>query len=141
MACRWEYLNKKKQFNDLLFFLEKRNIKALLFTQPPVLNFMEDKNASQYFTYLGLHPKDGFNLIEVNNFNVKKSNEYIRSLVSKYTNVIIYDVYENMILDNKTKVSFKNDVLYFDDDHLSYNGTLIHKQYIASLFNSILKKQ
>ncbi len=77
LACRWDGQTEetKKHFNELLFFLEKRNIKTLLFTQPPVLNFMENKNASQYFTYLGLNPIEGCNLIYVNNSSVIKNND------------------------------------------------------------------
>ena len=47
LACRWDHLNEKKQINELLLFLEKRNIKVLLFTQPPILNFMKNKKLPQ----------------------------------------------------------------------------------------------
>lgn len=135
LVCFW---SSKNEVNELISYLEKRNISVLLLTQPPVLNFMENINASQYFTYLGLNPISGYNLIEVNNSDVEKNNDYINSLETKYTNVSIYDVYEHMILNNKVKISLNNDVLYFDDDHLSYYGTFIHKQYILSKMDSIL---
>jgi peptidoglycan/LPS O-acetylase OafA/YrhL len=140
LACRWENLDEKtkKQLDELLFYIEKRNVNVLLFTQPPVLNFMEEKNSGQYFTYLGIQPNNGYNLVEVNNSNVKKSNDYIKSLVAKYSNVSVYDVYKNMLSDNKIKISFDNDLLYFDDDHLSYYGAAIHKQNILSKINSII---
>jgi peptidoglycan/LPS O-acetylase OafA/YrhL len=135
LVCRW---SMEDEHNALISYLEKRNINVLLFTQPPVLNFMENKNAAQYFTYLGLKPIFGYNLIEVNNSHVEKNNDYIKSLVTKYTNVSVYDVYENMNLNNKIKISLDNEVLYFDDDHLSYYGTFIHKQNILSKINSII---
>ena len=141
LACRWDHLNEKKQINELLLFLEKRNIKVLLFTQPPILNFMKNKNANQYFTYLGLNPIEGYNVVEVSNPKVTKGNDYLKSLVSKYSTVSVYDVYENMIFDNNVKVSFNKDVLYFDEDHLSYTGTLIHKQNILSKINSIINSK
>jgi hypothetical protein len=128
----------KLEIDELMSYLEKRNISVLLFTQPPVLNFMNDKNASQYFTYLGLKPVSGYKLIEVNNSSVEITNNYIKSLEKKYSNVSIYDVYENMILNNKVKISLNNEVLYFDDDHLSYYGTFIHKENISSEINSII---
>lgn len=140
LACRWDNLDEKtkKQLDDLLFYIEKRNVHVLLFTQPPVLNFMGDKNAGQYFTYLGIQPNNGYNFLEMNNSNVKKSNDNIKSLALKYSNVSVYDVYKNMVSDNKIKISFDNDLLYFDDDHLSYHGAAIHKQNILSKINSII---
>lgn len=141
LACRWDIQNEetKRYFNQLLLFLEKNNIKTLLLTQPPVLTFMVNKNASQYFTYLKLNPIDGYNLIDVNNPIVIKNNDYIKSALLKYTNVIIYDVYANMIEKNKVKISLNKEVLYFDDDHLSYYGTFVHKQNISSIINSLLR--
>lgn len=139
LACHWEgYLGVKKEFNDLLLFLEKRNIEVLIFTQPPVLNFMQDKNASQYLTYLGLNPVEGYNIVEVSNPNVTKGNDYLKSLVSEYNNVRIYDVHKNMLFENKVKVSINKEVLYFDDDHLSYSGTIMHKQSILPIINSMI---
>ena len=44
LACRWEHYVNNKQFNELLEFLEKRDINVLLLNQPPVLNFMKEKN-------------------------------------------------------------------------------------------------
>jgi peptidoglycan/LPS O-acetylase OafA/YrhL len=141
LVCRWERQNEEttSYLNELLSFLEKRNIKTLLFTQPPALNFMPDKNASQYFTYLDLNPIEGCNLINVNNSVVIKNNDYIKSLTLKYTNVVVYDVYENMTQDNKVKISLGKEALYFDDDHLSYYGTFIHKENISSIINLLAR--
>ena len=139
LACRWEKFNEinKKQFNEFLSFLKTRNINVLLLNQPPVLNFMPDKNSAQYFTYLGLNPADGYNLVKTENPSVIKGNAYIDSLASKYDNIIIYDVYHNMMQNNKVKISLNSDVLYFDDDHLSYSGTKIHKENILSIIYSM----
>lgn len=140
LACRWDNLNEKakKQLDDLLLYIEKRNVHVSLFTQPPVLDFVENKNAGQYFAYIGIKPNIGYNFLEMNNSNVKKSNDYIKSLALKYSNVSVYDVYKNMVSDNKIKISFNNDLLYFDDDHLSYYGAAMHKQNILSKINSII---
>ncbi|MDY3339377.1 acyltransferase family protein [Riemerella anatipestifer] len=142
-ACRWENNTGglfKKEFNDMLSFLEQRNIKVLLLTQPPLLNFMVDKNAQQFLTYLDINPRKGYNLVNVNNKKVIKANNYLKSLSQKYTNVFIYDVYENMLENNKTKVSLDRKIFYFDDDHLSYYGTTIHKGEITKNIEMILKK-
>ena len=141
LACAWTGVSEeqKKQMNDLLVFLEKRNINVLIFTQPPVLNFMPDKNADQYFTYLKINPTTGYNSIHIKNDRVIQKNDEIKSLASKYSNVTIYDVFENMLIDGKVKISLGYDVLYFDDDHLSYAGTSIHKDQIALMMANLLK--
>lgn len=141
LACRWETINgtKEEQFIELLDFLEKRNVKVLLFNQPPVLNFMVDRNASQYFTYLGLNPVKGSNFIEgIDTSRVTKSNNHLEALGSKYTNLNIYNVYNNMLKDDKIKISLDNEVLYSDDDHLSTYGTYTHKENISSLIKNII---
>lgn len=139
LITRWSMLGEesKKNLEELLSFLEGKQVKVLLLTQPPVLNFMVDRNASQYFAYLGLKPIEGFNLIDVDTKDVVKSNDYIKSLSTLFNNVTVYDVYENMIEKNKVKISFDKEVLYFDDDHLSYYGTLLHKEKISSIIKQI----
>lgn len=139
LICRWHGMSSKSKryFEDLLLFLEKRNTKVLVFTQPPLLNFMTDRNASQYFTYLGLNPISGYNLINLNTTIPIKNNDYIKSLPAVYSNVSVYDVYENMIEKNKVKISFNKEVLYFDEDHLSYYGTSLHKDNITSKIKMI----
>jgi peptidoglycan/LPS O-acetylase OafA/YrhL len=132
LACRWQYYVKNKKLKELLVYLEERNVTVFLFTQPPILNFMEDKNADQFFTYLGITPVSSYNFVEVSNqLPVIKGNDFLKKLNHK--NIFIYDIYDLMIENNKVPVSLGQNVLYFDDDHLSYYGTLIHKDKIASL--------
>ncbi len=139
IATRWENNINDERFYDLLGFLEKRNIQVLLLNQPPVLTFMGDKtNPSQFFTYLGIQPVEGYNLMEVKYPIVAKRNNELRTIASKYTQVSIYDAYNNMIENNKVKISLNKDVLYYDDDHLNYYGTLIHKANISSMIKNII---
>ena len=135
IACRWEGLNDKdkESLNQLLLFLERKNIKVLLLTQPPRFSFMENKNACQYLTYLEINSVSGFNLINKSEKDNTTTNNYIISLQIKFHNVLLYDVYKNMIENNKVKVSLNKEVLYFDDDHLSYIGTTIHKKNIMKI--------
>ena len=138
MACRWS--NDYFPSHEFLNYLEKRNVKVLVFTQPPILNFMVNKNAAQYLTYLGVVPNSEFQSIPLKNKLVEKFNQEIKNLVKQHSNVVIYDVYQNMLDGSKTKVSLKNDVLYFDDDHLSYAGTRIHKNNIAEVLEQMIGK-
>ncbi len=141
IACRWDvsYDEIDSNFYDLLLYLEKENIKVLLFTQPPVLPFKENINVDQYLTYLKIQPITGSNMISLsNNFLVIKKNELIKSLSTKFKNIIVYDVFQEMTEGGKVKVTLDNKVLYFDDDHLSYDGTYIHKKNIVSIIKPII---
>jgi hypothetical protein len=100
---------------------------------------MVNKNASQYLTYLGFSPNQQFHEIELDNRSVKKGNEKILSIASEHKNTIIFDVYRYMVNNGKSKVTYKNDVLYFDDDHLSYAGTALHRNDLNSLMTRLLK--
>ncbi len=140
LACRWELQTEisKKYLHELLSFLEKNNIKVVFFTQPPVLNFMVNKNATQYFSYLKINPVNGYNFIHINGLIVAENNDYIKSLALKYKNVGVYDVCQNMIENKQVKITKGKEVLYFDDDHLSYFGTFIHKEKIASIIRNAM---
>lgn len=141
IASRWDSPNEenKQLLDGMLNYFEEQNIQVLIINQPPVLEFMENKNASQYFSYLGLSPTEGYNMIELTNSKVKESNQSLEDLTSKHKNLTIFDVYENMIIENKVKVTYNKEVLYFDDDHLCYYGTFIHKNELSSTIDSLIK--
>jgi peptidoglycan/LPS O-acetylase OafA/YrhL len=135
IAVRWDELNEneKSQLHQMLHELELKRQNVLLLTQPPVLNFMENKNAGEFATYLGIEPISGYNTVAVNSDEVIRANKYVFSLANQYKNVRVYDVFQNMLLDDKVKLSLNKDVLYFDDDHLSYLGTNIHRTAITQI--------
>jgi hypothetical protein len=115
-------------------FLEKREIKIIILTQPPRLGFMENKNACQYFTYLKINPVLDFSYVDLyDNESVIRANNYLNSLKQKYHFVSVYDVFNKMTDNNKVKILMNRDVLYYDDDHLSYSGTLVSKQEIKKI--------
>ena len=107
IAVRWDELNEneKAQLHELLQDLELKGLKVLLLTQPPVLNFMENKNAAQFATYLHIEPVTGYNAVSVNSDELIRANQYAVSLASQYKNIRVYDVYQNMLLEGKVKLS------------------------------------
>ncbi len=136
IACRWEGIKgrDKKNLEELLVFLEKKKCKIILLTQPPRLGFMENKNACQYFTYLKINPILDFGYVDLySNESVIQGNNYLRSLKQKHQFVSVYDVFNKMTDNNKVKILMNRDVLYYDDDHLSYPGTLVSKQDIKKI--------
>jgi len=126
MACRWEGLNNEDelQLNDLLVFLGKQNVKVVFLNQPPRLSFIGNRNAGQYFAYLGFNTTFGYSYVDLyKNESVIAYNTYLKTLEKKYQFVSVYDVFNKMTQNNKVKIILNNDVLYYDDDHLSYPGT------------------
>lgn len=130
LACRWSTLDayESNHFEELLDFLRKERIEVLLINQPPTLHFFENQNASQYFSYLGLKPFKGYHMVHTEDNSAANANEYLYKLKEKNPNIKIIDIYSDIYSNDKVKVTYKNDVLYFDDDHLSYAGTKIHSK-------------
>ncbi|WP_284461562.1 acyltransferase family protein [Chryseobacterium sp.] len=128
LSCRWSTLDTydRNHFVELLEFLDKEEIEVILINQPPVLHFFQDQNASQYFNYLGLKPFNGYHMVNTKDNSVAKANEYLKELQEKNVSIRIVDIYSDIYSNGKVKVTYKNDILYFDDDHLSYAGTKIH---------------
>jgi peptidoglycan/LPS O-acetylase OafA/YrhL len=139
IACRWDTITKeeKEACSNLLEYLNSKSVRVILIGQPPMLEFVAENNASQYFTFLGINPKTGFNYLKNTvNESTKGGNLYIQHLKNKYRNIAIYDSYSNMVMSNKTVVSNGNDLFYFDDDHLSYQGTEFHKEHLFKLLKT-----
>jgi peptidoglycan/LPS O-acetylase OafA/YrhL len=144
IACKWENLitdeKTKEQMLDLLDYLNSKSIKVILFNQPPVIKIIDDNNASQYFTFLGLEPVNGFNYLKIeNNEKIRIANNYLKDLKNRYSNLEIYDAYSNMTKNKKLVVSKDKEIFYFDDDHLSYDGTKFHENNITKLLIGGLK--
>lgn len=142
IICRWEGFTdiNKQNLNDLISLLGDKNIKVILFNQPPRLSFMGNKNAAQYFSYLNFKALSDTNLVDLyNNESVLLSNSYIQSLQKKYNHVKVYDVFDRLLINDSIMVSAHKDVFYYDDDHLSYSGTKIFKDEIKRLINDVLE--
>ncbi|MNK48600.1 O-acetyltransferase OatA [compost metagenome] len=135
ISCRWENLKTKDkaQFENFIDYLNFKNIKILIINQPPQISVMNDVNTRQFISYLKISPVNGFNTVEVNQDNVIKSNVYLNNLKQTNSNVILYDVFTKLYQDDKVKITFKKDVLYFDDDHLSHSGTELFKEDIKDI--------
>ena len=142
IACRWETMSSLDwvRFDDLLKLLESQEIEVLVINQPPVLDFIVNQSANQYFSYLGFAPKRGFNVAKVMNPEpVLSANQKVVDVASKYSNISMFDVYETYSEDGKVRITHHDDILYFDDDHLTYEGTLISKQDLFLRLQSMIQ--
>ena len=136
MCCRWQNYSSntdKINFEELIIYLKERNIKIVLINQPPVIGFLDDCNAVQFISYLKINPKKGFNSISINQEKVIKSNRLLTKLSNKYSNIIVFDVFSKLYINNLAKITYNKDVLYFDDDHLSSSGTELFKKDIKNI--------
>ena len=141
ISCRWENLSpeNKVEFEALIAYLSNRNIQLLAINQPPLLSFMGNNNASQFISYLKINPVDGYNSISVNEDEILKSNGYLDELSKKYENILVFDVFNKLYKNGKAKISYNKDLLYFDDDHLSTEGTELFKQDLKNVIQGLMK--
>jgi hypothetical protein len=141
IACRWQTMTALdwSRFQDMLSLLEGRGIDVMIMNQPPVLDFMVNKNANQYFSYLGFDPIQGFNRTAILDTSaVVHTNRDLSDLVGAYANVSVFNAYNEYMDNGKARITHFDDLLYFDDDHLSYEGTLLAKNMLADQINSLL---
>jgi len=141
MSCRWENLSpdNKSDFENLIEYLNKRNIKLLVINQPPLLSTIGNNNASQFISYLKINPVKGYNSILENQDEIIKSNSYLDELSIKHENIFVFDVFNKLYKNGKAKISYNNDLLYFDDDHLSTMGTELFKENLKIVLEGLMK--
>ena len=141
MSCRWENLtpNDKVDFEELIEYFRKRNINFLVINQPPHISIMGDNNASQFISYLKISPVKGYNTIPLNQDEIIKSNSYLTQIANKNDNMVEFDVFNKLYKNGKAKITYNNDVLYFDDDHLSSKGTELFKVDLKNVIKGRVK--
>lgn len=125
ITCRWSQ-RLKHGINDkipLIEYIIENGGHVLLIEQPPEL-FIGNNNTAQYFSYMGLSSggkvyvsaasekrhERGFNIVE------KLAAKYEGCDYLKISNSLKNEDEDVLVIDGK-------DVLYYDDDHLSYSGT------------------
>lgn len=141
LVCRWETLNKKdwQYFEDLLQYLESKHKKVLIFNQPPVIDSFTDKNSVQYLSFLGFSPNNKVQFLKIiNGKKVLDKNQSLEKLKKRYKHLNVFDVYKIFSKKDSIKIINTQDVLYYDDDHLSYQGTKIMKKALHHKVKSIL---
>jgi peptidoglycan/LPS O-acetylase OafA/YrhL len=141
MSCRWENLTPidKIDLEELIDYLRKRNIKFLVINQPPHISIMGDNNASQFISYLKISPSKGYNSISLDQDEIIKSNSYLDQISNKYNNMVVFDVFNKLYENGKAKITYNNKVLYFDDDHLSTEGTELFKKDLRDTIKCYVK--
>ncbi|MBV6879089.1 acyltransferase family protein [Epilithonimonas ginsengisoli] len=141
LACRWETISKKdwQYFEDLLQYLKSKDKKVLILNQPPVTDSFIDKNSVQYLSFLGFSPNNKVQFVKIlNEKKVLDKNQSLEKLKKKYENINIFNVYKLFSKNDSIKIISSKDVLYYDDDQLSYQGTQIVTKALGQKVKSIL---
>ncbi|MNY06091.1 hypothetical protein D3C86_1388330 [compost metagenome] len=124
----------------MLILSKLKNKKILFLNQPPRVDVFEDKNSAQYFSFLGFKPiLNQIQFLKVkDNERIIAKNNYLKNYEKKNIDISIFDIYQGFSKNNWVKiVSYKN-ILYYDDDHLSYQGTQIMKKALGQKIKAIL---
>jgi hypothetical protein len=137
LSSKWGQMYSTEEAEDLLELLEALGSKVFFIEQPPRLYFGK-KNTPKYLAHLGFLPsKDPDNpsrYVRASAQAVEKHGRKIfEELATKYENceiIRIADLYKGPNWNDQNRpvrVIEKTDVLYVDDDHLSYKGALLAK--------------
>jgi peptidoglycan/LPS O-acetylase OafA/YrhL len=140
VASRWS-IRTAKDFHNLesLILLARHNgTSVILINEPPVVSVIQDNNATEYLSFLGFKPNGKNQYIALpGNESVQASNAALNSLASKFDNCRVLDINQLYRKNDKGMVIRDKSVLYFDDDHLSYQGTLVAKKVIKNAVSAV----
>lgn len=141
VACRWESISEPdwSRFRDMLSFCYTNEIKVLLLNQPPVIDVVGNRNMRQYLAYLGYAPNGEEQFIDVrNDLAIRAANERLDRYASLHSNVSVFDVFGRFSRAGRALIVKGDDILYYDDDHLSYQGTaLLRKELKVDLLKAV----
>lgn len=142
IATRWSY-RKSGEAEDLVNFILDQGGSILLIEQPPEL-YIGNKNTSQYFSFIGLKGSGD----EIKKY-IRQGNErahkdglgIAHKIGETFPKVDIFEVNdfflnsndEVMVLDGKK-------ILYYDDDHLSYQGTQYFKDDLRNKIKDLVQR-
>lgn len=145
IVCRWDNFKKDSWTNlkKLLQFTQELEIKVVFFNQPPVIDIVGNRNMGKFLSYLGFTPNGGKQYIKIHDASqVKNGNETLLKLSNEFQNVVYFDTYSTFYNgQNKSLVINKNEVLYYDDDHISQQGATLLYEKISSLIDSVCALQ
>jgi peptidoglycan/LPS O-acetylase OafA/YrhL len=145
IVCRWDSLSGDvfRKMESLVELSKSLGGKVLILNQPPQINTMGDRNSSQFLTFLGYKPKKGLQYIK-HDSNIDKTNRELVKRFSRYFNVSFFDTYSYLIQEGNQSYSMivkDSDILYYDDDHLSYQGTTFLKKELNKVIIELISEK
>jgi len=140
IVARWSSSKDIQENRDLIKYIGDLGSRILFIEQPPEL-FFGDKNTPQYLSYLGLTPQNSTKQYIRHKHSTKYQNgiELVKMMVKTYEHCHRVATSDLFLLEGKVWVIDSFDVLYIDDDHLSYAGALKAKDRIVTAINELLE--
>ena len=139
ISSRWSN-QSIAQAKDLMDEISKLGAHILLVEDPPVLYF-GDKNTPQYLSYLKMKPTSEKQYVPVSRVDkFHQGNDLVHELTKLYDNCDYLPVEKFYMTQGEAWVLDKGDVLYIDDDHLSYKGSLMIREQMIKKITSLLAK-
>lgn len=144
IISKWNSRSDKHlaQLAELVELCNKTQTQVLIFNQPPQIDLIGNRNSARFLSYLGYKPKNNIQYI-IAESDVPYFNNNLKQYFKDNSNVNIFDCYSiftNKLDNTKTAVINKNDVLYYDDDHLSYKGTKFAEKQLKTALINLLNK-
>lgn len=120
VASRWLYRTNTDEVFPLLRYVSEHGGQVILIEQPPEIA-VGDRNTPQYLSYLGLYGHDGPATYFPRSPLDQPPSPFERVVAGcTFCHVVrVRDLYEQ---GDRVKVIERSQVLYIDDDHLSYAG-------------------
>lgn len=139
---RWQNTLKSKiPKRDLIEFIGAFGGNVLLLEQPPLLA-IGNTNTSMFFSYINLVPlKNESQYYETTGVDsVSMGRQMMTELALDYSHVDYFKVFDTFSEgSDKAWVMNGNTILYYDDDHLSHQGTLLLRDKLKTVIEKTTK--
>ena len=136
IACRWSAFQPAKgTLTDFINYASK-HIKVLIITEPPALD-IGDTNATQYAFFEGEKMGDSYYL----NQKITTKETSIINWIKQFDGLPNVSIFTPDIptLNGQVEVIKDGIPLYFDDDHLSTEGTLFLRPNLEKAIQELLQ--
>jgi lysophospholipase L1-like esterase len=121
----------------------QQEVPVLLVEQPPEIA-IGDRNSSQYLAYRNVQvlPDGRYSFSKSNETKVDKGRQLIRQLDEKYPNVEIIPTYDLFDAGSGSAWVLQGaQLLYYDNDHLSAQGTALARERFRTALQDALRRQ
>ena len=143
ISCRWSSLNDENINNmeELIKLTVNKEINVILINEPPIIDLIGNNNSAQFLSYLDYKPNGENQYIKLNDPHVvDKANEKIMLLSLRYKNTFVFDINSYLRVEDEALIIANQDILYYDDDHLSYQGTNLFKDKLKEIIKDLTDK-
>jgi peptidoglycan/LPS O-acetylase OafA/YrhL len=139
IACKWNQLADVGLAAALLEHFGRLGARVLLLEQPPVLGF-GDRNAPQYLSFREYQPAPGRRqfIRRVDDEAYRRGAGIVRQFAAAYPHCAYVPVADLFIEGDRSLVLVGDEVLYIDDDHLSYAGARLAKHRVTAGLAALL---